>query len=78
MERLRGYLAEAGRDPNTFGIEAQVSFAGGPETWERDAEGWKSLGANFIALRTMDAGLATPADHLRAIEQYAREAGVER
>jgi probable F420-dependent oxidoreductase len=78
LERLRQQLAENGRDPHSFGIEAQVNFAGGPETWERDAEAWKALGATYICVRTMDAGLAAPEDHLRAIEQYAREAGVER
>ena len=74
LETLRTHLEEAGRDPAAFGIQAQAQVRGGnPDRWSRHADAWRELGATHLAIATMNAGLATPADHLKAIEQW-REA----
>jgi probable F420-dependent oxidoreductase len=74
VERLRAYAREAGRDPATIGIEGRLSIAGtNPEDWARTVEAWKALGANYLAVNTMGAGLATPQDHINAIRRF-REA----
>lgn len=75
LERLDGYLAENGRDRSTFGIEAQVSLAAGQEKWAAHAQSWRDLGADYICVRTMTAGLASPQDHIDAIKRYKAEVG---
>ncbi|MGE0601681.1 MAG: LLM class F420-dependent oxidoreductase [Dehalococcoidia bacterium] len=75
LERIDGYLAENGRSRADFGIEAQVNYAAGPEKWAAHADSWRQLGANYICVRTMNADLATPQDHIDAIRRYKAEVG---
>jgi probable F420-dependent oxidoreductase len=70
IERLRGWLEEAGRDPRSFGIDARVSIASGaPEDWRREAEEWRRLGATHITLVTLGGGLAIPDAQLERLRQ---------
>ena len=78
IERLHGYLQQEGRDPASFGLEAQVNYSVGPAKWAEHADAWKSLGADYICVRTMDAGLDSPAAHFEAIRHYAEEVGIVR
>jgi probable F420-dependent oxidoreductase len=73
LAKLDGYLKQYGRDRSTFGLEAQVGYVAGPDKWQEQASAWRDLGADYICVRTMGAGLATPQDHLEAIRRY-REA----
>lgn len=75
LERLWGYLEKHGRSREQFGLEAQVNLAAGPERWRTHAESWRDLGANYICVRTMNAGLASPQEHIDAIRRYAAEVG---
>jgi probable F420-dependent oxidoreductase len=71
LERLRGYIRDAGRDPAVFGIEARVNaFEGGPDEWARVTEAWRKLGATHISINTMRAGYKSPAEHIQAIRRY--------
>jgi probable F420-dependent oxidoreductase len=71
LDRLRGYIKEAGRDPATFGIEARVNAAdGGPEEWARLTDAWRNLGATHISITTMKAGYKSPSEHIQAIRRY--------
>src|SRR5256885_640563 len=71
IERLRGYITEAGRDPDTVGIEARLSAADGDlNEWVRQTEGWRKLGATHISLNTMGAGFKSPGEHIEAIRRY--------
>src|SRR5205085_11833957 len=41
IERLRSYIREVGRDPNMFGIQAQVNAKDGkPDEWMRQTKKW--------------------------------------
>lgn len=74
MERIRGYLREAGRAPASFGVEPQAQFRGGnPELWRSHLERWEQIGATHISIATMNAGLENTDDHINAARQY-REA----
>ena len=75
LARLDQYLAENGRDRSSFGIEAQVSLAAGEDKWAAHAQSWRDLGADYICVRTMNAGLASPQDHIDAIKRYKAEVG---
>lgn len=67
--KLRGYLGEAGRDPSTFGIAAEV---GPGQDGVRDARGWEALGATHVSVTTMGAGLETAADHIVTLLDFKR------
>ena len=75
LERIDGYLASHGRARAEFGIEAQVNFGAGPEKWASHADAWRVLGANYVCVRTMNAGLETPQEHIEAIRRYKAEVG---
>jgi probable F420-dependent oxidoreductase len=73
LDRLRGHLDAEGRDPSAFGIQAQAQVRGGdPDRWARFAAGWRALGATHLAIATMNAGLATPDDHIEAARRFLR------
>ena len=68
VEKLHGYIREAGRDPAAVGIETWLNMGDEtPEQWRAHAEGWKSLGATHYSVNTMNSGLASPQDHIDAI-----------
>jgi probable F420-dependent oxidoreductase len=74
IERVRAYVAAAGRDPERFGIEGGIELAdGGPDEWARQLEFWRSVNVSHVRVVTMKAGLATPAAHIDAIRRF-REA----
>ena len=72
---MREYAKEAGRDPLSIGIEGWISFAapGGPDGWQKAAEAWAEAGATHLSLNTMNAGLATPDQHIDAIRRFEEE-----
>lgn len=71
IERLRHYIAEAGRSPDAVGIDARLDLRAVPEEeWRDEVERWREAGATHLSVNTMGAGLATPRDHIRAIERF--------
>jgi probable F420-dependent oxidoreductase len=76
IERLRGYLRDAGRRPQDFGIEGRIGMAGTTED-QRGAmlEGWSELGATHVSFNTMGANLTSPQHHIDAIRRLRELAG---
>ncbi len=71
MQRLRTYLQEAGRDPETFGIEAQINVRDGDlDELLHQTQRWQALGATHICLNTMGAGFTSLQQHLNALRRY--------
>ena len=71
IQRMRGYAREAGRDPDSIGIEGRMHVAQGtPDDWSRQAAAWKELGATHLGVNTMRAGLTSPQDHIDAIRRF--------
>ncbi len=71
LERLRGYIREAGRDPAAIGIEARLTIRdSGLDEWVRQTEAWQKLGATHISINTMGAGFKSPDEHINAIRRY--------
>jgi len=70
LDLLRCYTEEAGRDPNTVGIEARVNVGDGIGECVRQTQAWQALGATHISINTMGAGLAMPSSHIEAIRSY--------
>ncbi len=78
VEELRDWVAEAGRDPASFGIEGRLTLAQVPTAeWEKDVQAWRDLGATHLCINTMGMGLAGPREHIRLIRELAGVFGVE-
>ena len=76
VRRLRGYVEEAGRDPESVGIEARLDVSRiHPEEWKDQTEAWRSLGATHISVNTMNAGLHSPQEHVETIRRYKEALG---
>jgi probable F420-dependent oxidoreductase len=71
LERLRGYIREAGRKPQDVGIEGRVSMFNTPEEeWPAQIAAWRDLGVTHLSLNTMGAGLASPQGHIDALRRF--------
>jgi probable F420-dependent oxidoreductase len=71
IQRLRTYLREAGRNPDTFGIQAQVNARDGElDEWVRQTQRWQELGATHVCMTTMGAGFTSLQQHLDALRRY--------
>jgi len=58
MERFRGWIEEAGRNPADMGVEWRLNVAEGtPDDWRRSAEEWRALGATHVSVAAMRGGL---------------------
>jgi probable F420-dependent oxidoreductase len=77
IERLRGYVQEAGRPLEAVGIEARLSISQVSEDlWATYAEGWRELGVTHLGVNTMGAGLASPQAHIDALRRIKDAIGV--
>lgn len=68
LELMRGWLVEAGRDPDAFGIEPRLNAGvGTPDDWRRAAEEWRGLGATHLTVNTMGGGLQGADGHVERL-----------
>lgn len=66
MARVHAWLAEAGRDPATFGIEGRLDAATGtPDDWQETIALWRGFGATHLSVST--GGLGGPDAQLRRL-----------
>lgn len=76
LERLRGYVAEAGRSPDDVGIEARITLANVPREERADfVAGWADLGATHLCVSTMGLGFTDIDQHLEALSEVLAEVG---
>ena len=68
--QMREAAQQAGRDPESIGIEARLNYADGPDAWNRLSESWAECGATHVSINTMRAGLPGPDAHIKAIEEF--------
>lgn len=73
VERVRGYVREAGRDPAHFGIEGRLHLGSSPDVWPEAVRTWQALGGTHLAVNTMRYGFQDVQDHIEAIRRF-REA----
>ena len=71
LKTLRTYLAEAGRNPENFGVDFRMSVNRTPQSeWVSEAAQLTELGVTHIAINTMGAGYHNLQDHLTAIKNF--------
>ena len=71
VDKVHGWLKEAGRDPSRIGIEGRIGYGqGSPAAWMKDLQAWQDLGATHVGFNTMKAGLNSAA-HIEAIRRFS-------
>ncbi len=65
---------EAGRDPAQIAMEGRVSWNSNPDDLADGLRVWAEAGASHISINTMNAGLVSVDDHLRALTTAAETA----
>ncbi|MGH7747889.1 MAG: LLM class F420-dependent oxidoreductase, partial [Candidatus Dormibacteria bacterium] len=71
IDLVKGMVAEAGRDPETFGISGRVTLWDDTDAVLARLREWESLGATHVSVNTMGAGLA-PEEHAERLADFAR------
>jgi probable F420-dependent oxidoreductase len=70
MDKIHGWLQEAGRDPASFGIEGRLNASTGtPDDWRQTVEEWRRLGASHLSVDTFGAGLSGADAHIQRLRQ---------
>jgi probable F420-dependent oxidoreductase len=77
VEKLRGYLSQAGRDLSAFGLDMRIGLKASPrDQWGKEVEVWRGLGVTHLCFNTMGAGLTSAQQHIDAIQYFKAEIGV--
>jgi probable F420-dependent oxidoreductase len=76
LQQLRGYIEQAGRDPNQFGIDLRFNVSQTPEnSWGHEVERAAKLGVTHVCVGTMDAGFTRLDQHLDAVRRFKADVG---
>ncbi|MGI9599193.1 MAG: LLM class F420-dependent oxidoreductase, partial [Acidimicrobiales bacterium] len=72
LERVRGYAADAGRDPSELSIECAVTVAADhtPDDWIDRAQTYLRLGATHLKVIANPTDYTTPKDRLDAMARW--------
>ena len=78
VDRLHGWVKDAGRDPAKFGVEGRFTLAQVPQdSWSKELAAWRAMrGITHISVHTVGLGLKTPAEHVDVLRRFRSEAGV--
>jgi len=75
VDRLHGYIKEAGRDPAKFGIEGRMTLLQvPPEQRIKELVAWRAMrGITHLCIHTVGLGLKTADEHVKALERFKKE-----
>jgi probable F420-dependent oxidoreductase len=78
VDRVHGWIKDAGRDPAGFGIEGRFTLPQVPRAqWAKELAAWRAMGGvTHVSINTMGLGLETPADHVETLRRFKADAGV--
>jgi probable F420-dependent oxidoreductase len=76
LDRFRGYVRDAGRDPAGVGVEGRVAATGSPDDWARQAEAFREMGMTHLELRTAGSEPARLDAHIAAMRSFRETAPV--
>jgi probable F420-dependent oxidoreductase len=77
IEKLRGYVEQAGRDPKQFGIDVRFNLKQPPEvSWAHEVERIEALNVTHVCANTMGMGFTEVDQHLEALAHFKSEAGL--
>jgi probable F420-dependent oxidoreductase len=70
VARFRAWVAEAGRDQSSVGIEGRVPARPGPKKWAEDIAFFTELGFTDVEFNTMGARYTSLDEHLDALARF--------
>lgn len=72
VDRLHGWIKDAGRDPSAFGIEGRLTIAQVPEPqWANELTAWRAMrGITHLCVHTVGLGLTRPDDHIEVLRRF--------
>ncbi|MGH2353174.1 MAG: LLM class F420-dependent oxidoreductase [Chloroflexota bacterium] len=74
IEKVHGWLQQAGRDPATFGIEGRLNAGRGtPDDWRQTVEMWRGFGASHLSVST--GGVGGPDAHVQRLREVRQLLG---
>jgi probable F420-dependent oxidoreductase len=74
LQEVAQAATEVGRDPAQIAMEGQVSWNGNADDLADGLRVWAEAGASHVSINTMNAGLPSVDDHLRALTSAAETA----
>src|SRR5262249_39081241 len=76
VDGLHGLVTRAGRQPAEFGVEGRMTLLQVPAAeWAAELRAWRSMrGITHLCVNTMGLRLRTPAEHVRMLERFRKEA----
>ena len=76
VDRVHGYVREAGRDPAELGLDGRLRTADKqPEDWVDETKAWQEMGATHISVETRKGGLNGVQAHIEAIRRFKEAVG---
>jgi probable F420-dependent oxidoreductase len=78
IETVRSAAEEAGRDPDSIGMEARVPLVHGIDSAAEQTTEWKRRGATHLGVNTMGMGATGVDGHIAALAEYADAVGLPR
>lgn len=78
VDRLRGWVQEAGRDPETFGVEGRFTLSQVPrDQWIRELDAWRAMrGVTHLCIHTVGLRLKKPDSHVEMLRRFSDETGM--
>lgn len=71
VDLFRNAAAQAGRDPQSVGIEARITLRDpSPDAWRAQLDGWRTLGATHASVNTMGINLQGPQAHIDMLRHF--------
>ncbi len=71
IEKLRGYIRDAGRRVEDVGIEGRIGlYNTTDDQFGERLDGWREMGATHITLHTMNSNLGSPQQHIDAMRRF--------
>ncbi len=71
LDKLRGYIHEAGRKVEDVGVEGRINLHTTPEdAWGSTLAAWSDLGATHVTVNTMYAKLPSPQAHIDLVRRF--------
>ena len=76
IEKIRGFVSEAGRDPAGFGIEGRLTAqTEDPDAWRQTAEMWRGLNVSHMSVGTAGGGLKGADAHIKRLRAVKEAIG---
>ena len=76
IKQFHQYTYEAGREPNSLGVEVWIDGSRGTETRAAEqVQSWQDIGVTHLSINTMNTGLKHVEEHIEVLSRIKDEIG---